>query len=53
MSRNLEIVAPRIYEIAGKLGQIREAIAAGDWQAAAALNEEYKALAEEYDPVLR
>jgi hypothetical protein len=43
-------IIPRVYEIADKLDELRAAIEAGDWERAAELNEEYKALAEEYGP---
>ncbi|HEX9921535.1 MAG TPA: cytochrome c peroxidase [Anaerolineae bacterium] len=46
-------IIPRVYEIADKLDEIKAAIEAGDWDSAAQLNEEYKALAEEYGPEFR
>ena len=49
---NREII-PRVYEIADKLDEIRAAIEAGDWDNASELNEEYKALAQEYGPEFR
>ena len=44
---------PQAYEIASKLDQIRMAIEAGNWVLAAALNEEYKALADVYGSSFR
>ena len=41
-------VIPQVYEIADKLDQIKIAIEEGNWDLAAALNEEYKALADAY-----
>jgi cytochrome c peroxidase len=43
-------IIPRVYEIADKLDELRAAVEAGDWERAAELNEEYKALAKEYGP---
>jgi hypothetical protein len=43
-------ILPQVFEVADKLDEIRAAIEAGDWDQAAALNEAYKALAEEYGP---
>ncbi|MDX1520010.1 MAG: cytochrome c peroxidase [Anaerolineae bacterium] len=47
------VIIPRVYETADKLDEIRAAIEAGDWDRAAELNEEYKALAEEFGPEFR
>ncbi len=44
---------PQAYEIANKLDQIKMAIKAGNWVLAAALNEEYKALADVYGSSFR
>lgn len=46
---NREII-PRVFEIADKLDELRAAIEAGDWERAAELNEDYKALADEFGP---
>ena len=46
---NREII-PRVYEVADKLDEVRAAIEAGNWDRAAELNEEYKALADEFGP---
>jgi cytochrome c peroxidase len=43
-------IIPRVYEIADKLDELRAAIEAGDWERAAELHGDYKALAEEYGP---
>ena len=43
-------ILPQVFEVADKLDEIRTAVEAGDWEQAAVLNEEYKALAEEYGP---
>lgn len=43
-------VIPQAYEIADKLDEIKVAIEAEEWDLAATLNEEYKALAEAYGP---
>jgi hypothetical protein len=43
-------VIPQVYEIADMLDEIKAAIEDEDWELAAELNEEYKALADAYGP---
>lgn len=46
-------VIPQAYEIADKLDEIKIAVEDDDWDAAATLHEEYKALAEVYGPTFK